>query len=95
MIITNILDKAFQGLKVEKLLKSDTCETILIRIEANHSLPKHTTAKETLLIMQQGEAIFHINGKEIVLKQGDTFHIPIDVEHSVFANKDTILFIIR
>ena len=95
MIITNIDEQAFEGLKVEKLLKSETCETILIRIEANHSLPKHSTPKEALLIMHKGEATFHIKGKDIALKSGDTFNIPIHIEHSVFAKKDTILFIIR
>ena len=95
MTISNITDKAFDGLKVEKLLKSDTCETILIRIESNHTLPNHTTPKEALLIMQYGEAIFKINGKTFNLKKGDNFSIPVNVEHSVTANTDSILLLIR
>lgn len=95
MDISNILDKAFDGLKVEKLQKFDSCETILFRIEATFSLPKHTTAKEALLIMQQGEAIFEIEGKKFNLKKGDHFKIPANIDHSVTANTDTILLIIR
>ncbi len=95
MIITNITDKGFDGLKVEKLLKSDTCETILISIEASHTLPKHTTTKEALLVMQYGEAIFEIKGEKINLKSGDNFIIPPNIDHSVIANTDTILLIIR
>lgn len=95
MIISNISDKAFDGLKVEKLLNSDTCETIMIRIEANHTLPSHTTAKEALLVMQQGEAIFEIENKKFNLKTGDHFLIPVDINHSVIANTDSILLIIR
>ena len=95
MTISNIADKAFDGLKVEKLLKSDTCETILISIESNHTLPNHTTAKEALLVMQQGEAIFEIEGKKFNLKAGDNFKIPVNIEHSVVANTDSILLIIR
>ena len=95
MTISNIKDKAFNGLKVKKLLKSDTCETILIRIESNHTLPSHITPKETLLVMQYGEAIFEIEGKKFNLKPGDNFKIPINIEHSVVANTDSILLIIR
>ena len=95
MTIANISDKAFNGLKVEKLLNSDTCETILIRIEANHTLPNHKTAKEALLVMQQGEAVFEIQGNKFNLKAGDNFIIPVNVEHNVVANTDSILLIIR
>lgn len=95
MTIHNIADKAFDELKVEKLLNSDTCETIMIRIEANHTLPSHTTSKEALLVMQQGEAIFEIEDKKFNLKKGDNFIIPVNIEHSVIANTDSILLIIR
>lgn len=95
MIISNIADKAFDGLKVEKLHISDTYETILIRIEAKHELPRHKTAKEALLVMQQGEAIFEIGSKSYNLKKGDHFMIPVNIEHSVLANTDSILLIIR
>ena len=95
MTISNIKDKAFDGLKVKKLLKSDTCEAILVRIESNHTLPNHTTTKKALLVMQYGEAIFEIEGKKFNLKAGDNFKIPTNIEHSVFANTDSILLIIR
>lgn len=95
MIISNITDKAFNGLKVEKLLNSGTCETIMIRIEANHELPSHKTSKEALLVMQFGEAVFEIEGKKFNLKKGDHFMIPSNIEHSVIANTDSILLIIR
>lgn len=95
MDISNIADKDFEGLKVEKLHKTDTWETIMIRIEANHKLPSHKTVKEALLVMQQGEAIFEIEGKHFNLKKGDHFIIPANIEHSVAANTDSILLIIR
>ncbi len=95
MTISNITDKAFDGLKVEKILKSDTCEVLLIRIEFNHTLPNHKTAKEALLVMQQGEAIFEMEGKKFNLKTGDNFMIPANVEHNVVANTDSILLVIR
>lgn len=95
MIISNIADKAFDGLKVEKLHNSDTCETLLIRIEENHELPSHKTAKPALLVLQQGEVIFEIKGEKYNLKKGDNFIIPVDIEHKVFAISDSILLIIR
>ncbi len=95
MNVLDIITKPFNGLTVEKLLKNDSCETILISIEAGHSLPKHTTPKETLLIMHQGEAVFHIQEEDIKLTPGVTFKIPVNVEHSIVANTDSLVLVIR
>jgi quercetin dioxygenase-like cupin family protein len=95
MTISNTKDNPFDGLKVEKLFKSDNCETLLIQIEKGHTLPNHTTPKQALLVLQDGEAVFNIEGKQFNLKSGDYFIIPANIEHSVAANTDTILLIIR
>ncbi len=95
MNIQDISNRPFDGLKVEKLLKNNQVETLMIMIEQGHELPNHTTSKEALLIMHQGEAVFYINQQEILLTSGITFTIPVNQVHSVKAKKDSILFIIR
>lgn len=82
MTINNITKNEFEGLKVEKIFKTDTCETLIIRLQANHTLPKHTTPKEALLVIHQGEVVFRISESESVLISGDTYKIPINEEHS-------------
>jgi len=95
MIINNILKKEFEGLKVEKIFKSETCEALIIRLQANHTLPKHSTPKEALLVIHQGEVVFRIMGEESVLVSGDTYKIPVNEEHSVTANTDSVFLITR
>ena len=95
MNVLDITTKPFKGLTVEKLLKNDNCEAIMISIEAGHSLPKHSTAKEALLLMHQGEAVYTMQGEDTVLTPGVTFKIPTDIEHAIVAKKDSIVFVIR
>ncbi|MCF6359319.1 MAG: cupin domain-containing protein [Cyclobacteriaceae bacterium] len=95
MNVLDITTKPFKGLTVEKLLKNESCEAIMISIEAGHSLPKHSTPKEALLLMHQGEAVYTMQGEDTVLTPGITFKIPTDLEHSIIAKKDSIVFVIR
>jgi quercetin dioxygenase-like cupin family protein len=91
----NINDQEFNGLKVDKIFKSEMCETLSIRLEANHTLPKHTTPKEALLLVHLGEIVFSINGEQFELKTGDTYQIPPNEEHSVVAKSNSIFLIVR
>ncbi len=95
MNVLDITTKPFKGLTVEKLLKNENCEAIMISIEAGSSLPKHSTAKEALLLMHSGEAVYTMQGEDTVLTPGVTFKIPTDIEHAIVAKKDSIVFVIR
>ncbi|MDH5475310.1 MAG: cupin domain-containing protein [Cyclobacteriaceae bacterium] len=95
MIVNTIAKKEFDGLKVEKIFKSPTCETILVRLQKSHTFPKHTTPKEALIVIHQGEVVFNIKGESSTLVTGDTYEIPINEEHSVVATTDAIFLIIR
>ena len=55
---------------------------------------KHTTSIPATLIMVKGTVRFLINGEEIVLKDLDTYQIPIDVEHEVIGVEKENVFIV-
>ena len=57
-------------------------------------LKKHTTSIPATLIMVKGTVRFLINGEEIVLKDLDTYQIPIDVEHEVIGVEKENVFIV-
>ena len=46
------------------------------------------------LIMVKGEVRFLINGEEIILKDLDTYQIPVEVEHEVIGVQKENIFII-
>ena len=57
-------------------------------------LKKHTTSIPATLIMMKGTVRFLINGEEIVLKDLDTYQIPVDVEHEVIGVEKENVFIV-
>ena len=57
-------------------------------------LKKHTTSIPVTLIMVKGTVRFLINGEEIVLKDLDTYQIPVDVEHEVIGVEKENVFIV-
>ena len=57
-------------------------------------LKKHTTDVPATLIMVKGEVRFLINGEEIILKDLDTYQIPVEVEHEVIGVQKENIFII-
>ena len=57
-------------------------------------LKKHTTNIPTTLIMVKGTVRFLINGEEVVLKDLDTYQIPVDVEHEVIGVEKENVFIV-
>ena len=57
-------------------------------------LKKHTTNIPATLIMVKGTVRFLINGEEVVLKDLDTYQIPIDVEHEVIGVEKENIFIV-
>ena len=57
-------------------------------------LKKHTTNIPATLIMVKGTVRFLINGEEIVLRDLDTYQIPVDVEHEVIGVEKENVFIV-
>lgn len=57
-------------------------------------LKKHTTSIPATLIMVKGTVRFLINGEEIMLKDLDTYQIPVDVEHEVIGVEKENVFIV-
>ena len=57
-------------------------------------LKKHTTDIPATLIMVKGTVRFLINGEEVVLKDLDTYQIPVDVEHEVIGVEKENIFIV-
>ena len=55
-------------------------------------LKKHTTAFPATLLVLKGEIDFVFDDRQILLKQFDTFEIPVDVVHEVVGVSDENLF---
>lgn len=59
-----------------------------MQAKAGELLPEHLANLESILLMQEGECTFKMNGKEQVLKQGESIVVPPEVKHQIKANTD-------
>lgn len=94
-IKNNIITLEFQGLKVEKLASKNGCETMLIALEKGHIFPEHTSPRDALLIVLEGEIELEINSNVFNLKKHESFNFPADIVHKVFAIANSKFLIIR
>jgi len=89
------LDKTIKGLKVEKIFKSASTETLLISLEKGALLPTHTSPKSTFLVVLEGDIDFHINKEIINLVKHQMYTFGKELEHMVIANNNSKFLIIR
>ena len=75
--------------------KTEKSKIFSVGLSKNQILKKHTTSFSTMLLVLKGEITFHINGESFVLKELNTFEIPIDVEHEVVGNKEKNIFLLN
>lgn len=90
-----IINTTIKGFQASKIFKTESTETILITLEKGTTFPTHTSPKDALLVVLQGEIVFYIHKKEIVLTEQQTYSFLKDIEHYVVANKDAKFLIIR
>ncbi len=84
-----------KGLKVDKLASKDKCETLLIVLEKAHTFPEHTSPRDTLLVMLEGDISFTINNEDYSLQKHQTFTFPAEKKHKVLARENSTFLIIR
>lgn len=85
----------YEGLKVEKLVSKDQCETLLIVLEKGHWFPEHTSPRDVLLIVLEGDIQFYINNTNYQLQKHQTFTFSANEKHKVFANQNSKFLIVR
>lgn len=53
-------------------------------------VPPHKHVSEQMTVILKGALKFTVNGKEVIVKEGETLAIPPNVEHAAVALEDTI-----
>lgn len=81
--------------KTIKVLSSPSFKLIGLGFKKDQVLEKHTTPTPAVLIVQSGSVDFKMAGKTHILKAGDFFEIPADVEHEVIGKEDSHLYLVK
>lgn len=89
----NITD--YNSVQVTKISKSEDTEVLHISIEKDAILKKHTSPKDALLIVLEGQISFHINNNIYVLNKHQLFNFAKGIEHWVESQENSNFLIIR
>jgi len=94
-ILDDINIKGYKGVQVSKISKSENTEILHISLEKDAILKKHTSPKDALLIVLEGEISFHINNNTFVLIKHQIFNFAKNIEHWVESHENSNFLIIR
>ncbi|HCN11090.1 MAG TPA: cupin domain-containing protein [Kaistella sp.] len=92
MNILENIEFSTEKANVFHLRKNDKIKYFAVALGKDAVLKKHTTAFPATLLVLKGEIDFVFDDRQILLKQFDTFEIPVDVVHEVVGVSDENLF---
>ena len=94
-ISDDIKELSFEGLQIQRLVKTDALEILSISLEKGAIFPEHVSPKEAQLLVLEGDIDFHIDHKKYNITAQQHFNFPEERKHWVKANKNSKFLIIR
>jgi quercetin dioxygenase-like cupin family protein len=73
-----------------KIISGDRTMLAHIFLKKGCVVPAHSHDNEQMTYIIKGALKFTINGREILLKEGEVMHIPSNVVHGAIAVEDTL-----
>ncbi len=75
-----------EGSIVSKIiLQSEKLQLTLFAVAQGESFDEHTTTKEAIVHITEGEGEFYLKDKWHLFKAGDYFYMPADLKHAIKA----------
>ena len=93
----NIFEKTdFTGDKpsVVSIKKSEKVNLFTVGLSEKQVLAKHITTIPATLLLLRRKVDFNISGETTVLREGDIYEIPVNVEHEVVGRDIENVFLI-
>ena len=86
----DIPEESLNPLLSRKLITGDRVMLAHVILKKGSIVPAHQHENEQVTYILSGALKFEVQGKEIVLREGDVLHIPSNVVHSAIALEDTL-----
>ncbi len=75
--------------------ESDAYKMILFAMKSNQTLKPHTAEMNTPLLVLEGKAKITIDGKQHILKAGESIILPKNINHGVYPITDIKFVLIK
>lgn len=78
-----------------KEIHANTAYKILsIALAKGEKMPEHYASSDAVLILEKGKVKLHLPERDVMLAQGDTFHITASAPHSLQVLEDFSAFVV-
>ena len=74
---------------VRRVVHTENLTIARLQIAKDAVVPEHSHINEQVATVERGALRFHVAGRDVVLRDGQSLAIPSNVPHSVVALEDT------
>jgi nitric oxide dioxygenase len=83
-----------EGILSKEILKNSSADVTLFCMAAGEEMSEHTSTRSGVVHVLEGEGIFYLDGKEIVMRKGEFIFLKKDVVHSLSSKEATSFVLI-
>jgi nitric oxide dioxygenase len=82
------------GVLSKVIIKSDNLDSTLFCMASRTEISEHTSTKNGLVLVLEGEGLFNLKGKDIIMKPGVLIYMEKNAAHSLKAMKNTSFLLV-
>lgn len=83
--LSTLVDYSEGGVISKQVLKNEAGNITLFSFDKGQGLSEHTAPFDAVVQIMDGKAEIKINGKPVVLNEGETIIMPANIPHALFA----------
>ena len=92
--ITKLIEYPEKGIISKTLFKSKSVDATLFCMAKGVDMSEHTSTRQAIVYVVEGDGIFNLEGKKIEMKPGVIINMKENAIHSLKANKNTSFILI-
>ena len=87
--INELIEYPKEGVLSKELIKTKKVNISLFCMAKGTDISEHTSTKEGFIYVLEGDGIFNLEGKDIIMTKGVIIFMKENAVHSLRANKNT------
>jgi len=92
--ITDMIEYPQKGVLSKRVSENEKAETSLFCMAEGTDIGNHTSTKQGIVYVIEGDGIFNLKGQDIEMKSGVMINMDENAVHSLKANKNTSFLLI-
>ncbi|MDO8528540.1 MAG: cupin domain-containing protein [Nanoarchaeota archaeon] len=92
--IKDLIEYPKEGIFSKEIIKNDKLDMTLFCLAAGSEISEHTSTKQGVIYVLEGDGIFNLEGKDIKMLPGVVIHMKENAVHALKAEKNTSFILI-